>query len=239
MPDAELALDEPNGLVCAGFDLSAGRLREAYCKGIFPWFSDGQPVLWWSPNPRMVLVPNEFRLHRSLKKKMREKFQSDQWQIRIDTVFSDVMSACAEPRDGHAGTWITDQIIAAYTSLHKQGYAHSIEVWQVDGIGKASLIGGLYGVSLGQMFFGESMFTRTPDASKTALAWLVKFLRNHDCSMIDCQQNTRHLSFMGAREIPRSAFIEHVKRTTGMANIVFPTGSVKFESVLASDESQT
>ena len=234
LPDANTALDEPNGLVCAGLDLSANRLRQAYQNGLFPWFSEGQPVLWWSPNPRMVLIPNEFRLHRSLKKVMRERLRSAQWEIRVDTDFAGVMTACAAARNGQSGTWITAQIISAYTQLHHEGNAHSIEVWQSNSHQKHTLVGGLYGVALGKIFFGESMFTLVPDASKTALAWLVDFLKKQNCPMIDCQQKTQHLGFMGAKEISRSSFIAQTKLATGMADIVFPKGCVPTQSLFKS-----
>jgi leucyl/phenylalanyl-tRNA---protein transferase len=211
------------GLVCAGIDLTTTRLLEAYSKGIFPWFSEGQPVLWWSPDPRMVLKLENFRLHRSLEKTMRRQLeggdQSDGWQIRVNTSFEQVMRACAEPRPTQNGTWITEDIINAYSGLHAAGKAHSIEVWQGN-----ELIGGLYGVCLGKMFYGESMFARQADSSKTALAWLVNFLQQHGVPMIDCQQNTKHLSFMGAKEISRTEFLSSITQLIKQDSIVFPTG---------------
>jgi leucyl/phenylalanyl-tRNA---protein transferase len=225
-PPNHLALADPNGLLCAGDDLTPERLRAAYKRGIFPWFSDGQPVLWWSPNPRMVLKLVDFRRHRSLEKVMRRQLdagsQGEGWQIRVNTRFSEVMLACAQPRDGQGGTWITADIIAAYTGLHRQGQAHSIEVWRVGSHEK--MIGGLYGVCLGKMFYGESMFALEADASKTALAWLVRFLIEHGVAIIDCQQNTQHLSFMGAKEIDRNEFLTSVEQYTQQENIVFPSG---------------
>jgi leucyl/phenylalanyl-tRNA---protein transferase len=225
LPLATEATDEQGleGLVCAGIDLTTTRLLEAYSKGIFPWFSEGQPVLWWSPDPRMVLKLENFRLHRSLEKIMRRQLessdQSDGWQIRVNTSFEQVMRACAEPRPTQNGTWITEDIISAYSGLHSIGKAHSIEVWQGD-----ELIGGLYGVCLGKMFYGESMFARQADSSKTALAWLVNFLQQHGVPMIDCQQNTKHLSFMGAKEISRSEFLSSITQLIKQDSIVFPTG---------------
>jgi leucyl/phenylalanyl-tRNA---protein transferase len=211
------------GLVCAGLDLTAARLLEAYSKGIFPWFSEGQPVLWWSPNPRMVLKLENFRMHRSLEKIMRRQLENnwhgDGWQIRINTSFQQVMRACAEPRPTQNGTWITEDIISAYSGLHALGKAHSVEVWRAN-----QLIGGLYGVCLGKMFYGESMFAREADSSKTALAWLVNFLQQHGVPMIDCQQNTKHLSFMGAKEISRSEFLSSISQLIKQESIVFPNG---------------
>jgi leucyl/phenylalanyl-tRNA---protein transferase len=211
------------GLVCAGVDLTTTRLLEAYSKGIFPWFSEGQPVLWWSPNPRMVLKLENFRMHRSLEKVMRRQLEngqsSDGWQIRINTNFEQVMRACAEPRPTQNGTWITEDIINAYSGLHAIGKAHSVEVWRGN-----ELIGGLYGVCLGKMFYGESMFAREADSSKTALAWLVNFLKPRGVPMIDCQQKTKHLSFMGAKEISRTEFLSSIAQLINQDNIVFPTG---------------
>jgi leucyl/phenylalanyl-tRNA---protein transferase len=224
---SEAISDEPGfeGLVCAGLDLTTERLLEAYSKGIFPWFSEGQPVLWWSPDPRMVLKLENFRLHRSLEKVMRRRLEEgvhgedSGWQIRVNTSFEQVMRACAEPRNGQNGTWITEDIIAAYSGLHAIGKAHSVEVW-----GAGQLIGGLYGVCLGKMFYGESMFARQADSSKTALAWLVNFLTLHGVPMIDCQQNTQHLSFMGAKEISRTDFLSSITKLIKQDSIVFPNG---------------
>lgn len=196
-PPVEQALDEPCGLLAAGADLSPERLLAAYRNGIFPWYNTGQPVLWWSPDPRMVLFPAEFRVPRSLAKRLRRH----DYEIRVDTAFETVMRACAAPRDGAAGTWITPDMIAAYSTLHRLGHAHSVETW----IG-GELAGGLYGVALGRMFYGESMFTRVPDASKIALTYLVRRLERRRFGMIDCQMNTAHLARFGAREIPRTGF---------------------------------
>ncbi len=196
-PPLSRALREPNGLLAAGGSLSAERLLDAYRQGIFPWYSEGQPVLWWSPDPRMVLLPAEFRLPRSLAKRLRRR----DFDIRIDTAFESVMRACAAPRRDGTGTWITENMIAAYCRLHRMGHAHSVETW----IG-GKLAGGLYGVAIGRMFYGESMFTRVADASKIALAALVHRLARNQFGMIDCQMNTAHLARFGAREIPRQAF---------------------------------
>lgn len=194
------------GLLAAGNDLSIASLSNAYARGIFPWFSAGQPILWWSPDPRMVLKVDQFRLHRSLKKTLHKFRLIPDCEIRIDTSFEQVIQACAiSPRDGQGGTWIVPDMVQAYVALHKAGLAHSVETW-VNG----ELAGGLYAVALGQAVFGESMFTRVPDASKIALAALVCFCRHHGIGLIDCQQNTRHLASLGAHEIPRSDFLTHV-----------------------------
>jgi leucyl/phenylalanyl-tRNA--protein transferase len=197
-PPPAQALREPNGLLAAGADLSFERLLGAYRRGIFPWYSEGQPILWWSPDPRMVLVPRELRLTRSLRKRLRRR----DYEVRCDTAFETVMRACAEPRAGQDGTWITAEMIAAYCTLNRRAVAHSVETW----IG-GELAGGLYGVALGRMFFGESMFTRVTDASKIALAYLVRQLARWGYGMIDCQMATPHLASFGAREIPRARFM--------------------------------
>ena len=190
---------EAPGLLAAGGELTQRRLTEAYSQGVFPWYSAGQPVLWWSPDPRMVLPVAEFRLSRSLRKTVARFAASPQCELRIDSALRRVMQACAEtPREGQDGTWIVPQMIAAYCAWPK---AHSFETW----IG-GELVGGLYGVSLGRMFFGESMFSHRSDASKIALAALVCFCRVHGIDLIDCQQRTAHLASLGAREIPRPAF---------------------------------
>ena len=195
------------GLLAAGGALNADTLRRAYSQGIFPWFSEGQPTLWWSPHPRMVLDVSEFRLHPSLKRTLRKFSTTAGCEIRIDSAFEQVMHACAtSPRDGQTGTWIVSDIMAAYGELHRAGLAHSVESW-VDG----KLTGGLYCVGLGKSVFGESMFSRSSDASKIALAALVAFCRHHGIQQIDCQQNTPHLASLGAREISRELFIEHVR----------------------------
>lgn len=201
-PPLTLALTEPNGLLAAGGQLTPERLINAYENGIFPWYSDNQPLLWWSPDPRMVLRPAEFKISRSLGKRLRK----GDFEVRIDTRFVSVMCACAAPRDGQAGTWITDEMIAAYSALHRRGIAHSVETW-ING----ELVGGLYGVALGRMFYGESMFTRSTDASKIALAHLVRQLERWKFGLIDCQMQTPHLASFGAREIPRDTFVRDLK----------------------------
>ena len=197
-PPVHSALAEPNGLLAAGGDLSAERLIEAYRQGIFPWFSDGEPILWWSPDPRMVLVPAEIKVTRSLAKVLRNRV----FEVRADSAFREVMQACAEPRANQRGTWISDDMIGAYHALHWRGIAHSIETW-IDG----ELAGGLYGVAIGRMFYGESMFTRAPDASKIALVHLARQLQRWGFELIDCQMHTAHLERMGGREVPRVAFM--------------------------------
>jgi leucyl/phenylalanyl-tRNA--protein transferase len=200
-PPLQRALTEPDGLLAAGADLSPARLLSAYRSGIFPWYSAGQPVLWWSPDPRMVLFPTEFRMPRSLLKRLRRH----DYEIRVDTVFETVMRACAAPRADAAGTWITSDMIAAYCELHRLGHAHSVETW-VNG----ELAGGLYGIALGRAFYGESMFARADDASKIAFAHLVHRLQQRQFGIIDCQMNTAHLARFGAREIPRHEFSQHL-----------------------------
>jgi leucyl/phenylalanyl-tRNA--protein transferase len=194
------------GLLAAGGSLDVVTLRRAYAQGIFPWFSHGQPILWWSTDPRMVLKPGDFKLHPSLRKSIRQGLRCGRLEIRIDTAFADVIRACAAtPRLGQQGTWIVDSMQQAYIALHDAGIAHSVETWWDD-----QLVGGLYGVNLGRMVFGESMFSLRPDASKMALAALVACARAWEVPAIDCQQHTRHLASLGAHHIPRSAFLEAV-----------------------------
>jgi leucyl/phenylalanyl-tRNA--protein transferase len=200
-PPVETALKNPNGLLCAGADLTAERLLAAYRRGIFPWYSGDEPILWWSPDPRMVLFCDELKVSRSLSKNMRNKG----FEVRIDSAFPRVIKACSEPRKGEAGTWLSREMQAAYAALHRAGHAHSFETWQ-DG----ELVGGLYGVSIGRMFYGESMFSRATDASKVALVALVGTLRGRGCPMIDCQQRTPLLASLGGREIPRRQFLRRV-----------------------------
>jgi leucyl/phenylalanyl-tRNA--protein transferase len=214
-PDVSEALttDAP-GLLAAGADLSPKRLLAAYQRGIFPWFSEGQPILWWSTDPRMVLRTADFKISDSLRKTLRKVARDSRWEVRFDSAFEQVMRACAAPRRDGPGTWISEDIIAGYTGLHRQGYAHSSELW-LDG----ELVGGAYGVSIGTMFYGESMFARVTDASKVALAYLVHFLRQHGVELIDCQQETGHLASLGARPIPRAAFIAHLQKCIVMPQI--------------------
>ncbi len=273
-PPVEQALRIPNGLLAAGGDLTPARLLDAYRHGIFPWFNAGDPILWWSPDPRMVLFPEELKISRSLRKTLRKKT----YEIRTDTAFGQVMRACAAPRIGHGGgcdtllpargrpvgspllrndpsalaepadcgssrpaalpapegsaspcqgghTWIHEDMIAAYTELHRMGVAHSVETWM-----KGELVGGLYGISIGRMFYGESMFSRSADASKVALAHLAAQLRRWNCGpstelrtgMIDCQMNTPHLASLGAREIPRTEFIQRLQELIHYPDITSP-----------------
>jgi leucyl/phenylalanyl-tRNA--protein transferase len=200
------------GLLAVGGNLTVARLDDAYRHGIFPWFSAGQPVLWWSPDPRMVLPVAEFRLHRSLRKTLRAFLTGAGCEIRFDSDFERVIAECAgTPRDGQGGTWIVPALRRAYSQWHRAGAVHSVETW-VDG----ALVGGLYGVGIGRMFFGESMFSHATDASKIALAALVAFCRGHDIELIDCQQATAHLASFGAREISRAAFERHLTLNLGL-----------------------
>jgi leucyl/phenylalanyl-tRNA--protein transferase len=207
-PPLEQALEEPAGLLAAGGDLSPERLTAAYRGGIFPWYSPGQPVLWWSPDPRAVLFPEEFHCTRSLGKTLR----NGGFTMSVDRDFAAVIDGCAAPRDASPGTWITPEMRAAYLELHRLGCGHSVEVWR-----HGRLAGGLYGVRLGGVFFGESMFSRARDASKAALAHLVALCRRNAIVAIDCQLPSRHLASLGARTIPRSQFQallrEHVGST--------------------------
>ena len=196
-PPLNKALREPNGLLAAGGDLSAERLVAAYRHGCFPWYQDGQPLLWWSPDPRTVLLPNNLHISRSLRKVLR----SDQFHVTFDRNFTEVIHACAEPRKDEHGTWITSEMQAAYFALHAQGYAHSVEVWQED-----QLVGGLYGIAIGQLFFGESMFSRTSNASKVGFVTLVTALKAAGFVLIDCQMPTTHLLSLGAASISREVF---------------------------------
>ena len=201
-PPLDTALLKPSGLLAAGGDLSPQRLIEAYHRGIFPWFNEGEPILWWSPDPRMVLFPGELKISRSLRKTLKK----DNYEIRVDNAFSEVMQACAAPRGEQPGTWIHAEMISAYTALHEMGVAHSVEVWM-----RGKLMGGLYGVSQGKVFFGESMFSRIPDTSKIAFVHLVKQLEHWGFHMIDCQMKTTHLASLGGREISREEFGQKLK----------------------------
>ncbi|TNC97023.1 MAG: leucyl/phenylalanyl-tRNA--protein transferase [Gallionellaceae bacterium] len=201
-PPASQALAQPNGLLAAGGDLSAGRLLDAYRNGIFPWFSPGDPILWWSPDPRMVLFPTDFKLTASLRKTIKKL----EFEVRTDYAFEQVMRSCAAPRKGESGTWIVEDMIDAYLELHRLGCAHSIEIWM-----KGELVGGLYGVAIGKMFFGESMFSRRTDGSKIAFAHMTRQLERWGFGMIDCQMYTSHLASLGAHEIPRAEFIARLQ----------------------------
>lgn len=202
-PPVEQALDDPNGLLAIGGDLTPNRLLSAYRQGVFPWYGEGQPILWWSPAPRMVLYPQELYISRSMRKRLR---QAD-FEVRFNTAFSEVMQACAKVvRPGQDSTWITSSMIKAYVRLHELGYAHSAETW-IDG----RLVGGLYGIRIGRMFFGESMFHHISNASKIAFIHLVQTLQEQGCELIDCQMHTTHLASLGAREISRNEFCRHLR----------------------------
>jgi leucyl/phenylalanyl-tRNA--protein transferase len=223
-PPIDAALDDPNGLLAAGGDLSPARLLAAYRHGIFPWYNDATPILWWSPDPRMVLLVSEFKLPRSLRKVVRQR----RFEIRADTAFRSVMQGCAEPRNGQSGTWITPAVIQAYEALHRAGHAHSVEAWS-DG----ELVGGLYGVAIGRMFYGESMFAREADASKVALVKLVAMLASWGMPLIDCQQETEHLARFGARPIARREFAHWLSR---LVNSPEPAGNWTAAALAAPDE---
>jgi leucyl/phenylalanyl-tRNA--protein transferase len=213
MPDPASAwgdMDPVPGLLAAGGALDVGTLQQAYGHCIFPWFSEDQPILWWSPDPRMVLTVANFKLHRSLRKTLTRFAADARCEIRVDENFDQVITECsASARTGQSGTWIVPQMVEAYIALHRAGHAHSIETW-IDG----EMVGGLYFVGIGRAVFGESMFSRRADASKIALAALVCLCRRAEVTMIDCQQNTSHLASLGARELPRERFVAHVAETS-------------------------
>lgn len=202
-PPVQYALREPDGLLALGGDLSPTRLLNAYRQGIFPWYSDGQPILWWSPDPRSILVPDHLHVSRSLRKALRKA----PYRITLDQAFDQVIQACSEPRDYADGTWITAEMLAAYRQLHEIGYAHSVEAWHDN-----TLVGGLYGLALGRAFFGESMFSRATDASKIAFVHLARQLQNWGFGIIDCQVQSSHLGRFGATNIPRESFLELLDR---------------------------
>jgi len=206
-PPVEQALDQPDGLLAAGGSLTTRRLVDAYRRGIFPWFNEGDPILWWSPDPRTVLRPSQIHLSHSLRKTLRK----ESFMLTIDRVFTRVLDGCAAPRPGDSGTWLSLAMRRAYASLHAEGLAHSIEVW-MDG----ELAGGIYGVAIGRMFFGESMFSRRTDASKIAMARLAAQLDRWEFPLIDCQLETHHLLSLGAEQLSRRAFIADVTRLTGL-----------------------
>jgi len=212
-PPVEAAMREPNGLLAAGADLSPGRLLDAYAHGIFPWFNEEDPVLWWSPDPRMVLFPSEVHVSRSLRRILR----AGRFGLTLDRAFREVMVGCAEPRADQDGTWITPGMVRAYARLASLGFAHSVEVWRDD-----LLVGGLYGVALGRMFYGESMFSRCADASKVALVCLARQLARWRFAVIDCQMTTPHLASMGARQIPRTDFLALLSDSVREAGIPLP-----------------
>lgn len=220
--------DPAPGLLAAGASLDVDTLLKAYAQGIFPWFSPGQPALWWSPDPRMVLQTRNFKLHRSLRKSLIHFTKASSCEIRFDSAFEQVINACAsKPRAGQPGTWIVPDMVHAYLSLHRAGHAHSVETW-IDG----ELVGGLYCVNLGSMVFGESMFAHRTDASKIALAALVAFCRAHQIALIDCQQNTGHLASLGAAEISRAEFVRHLDQNTGKTAPVWHFDPVYWNQIL-------
>ena len=205
-PSIDKALDYPEGLLAVGGDLTPARLINAYRHGVFPWYSDDQPILWWSPAPRCVLYPQSVHVSRRL----RRRFNQGQYRLTSDQAFAQVINACAGPRADHGGTWITDEMRDAYIHLHELGVAHSIEAWLDD-----ELAGGIYGLALGRVFFGESMFSRYQDASKIALVALCRQLQQWDFVLLDCQISNPHLLSMGAEEIPRAEFIQRLEKATG------------------------
>lgn len=200
-PPLQKALRQPNGLLAMGGDLSSQRLIAAYRHGCFPWYSEGQPLMWWSPDPRTVVFPSQLHIPRSLKKTIKR----NTFQVTYDQAFARVLSACAEPRSTDSGTWITPAMQAAYCELHKLGYAHSVEVWH-----QQQLVGGLYGIAIGQLFFGESMFARMDDASKVGFVSLVQDLKTAGFVLIDCQMHTEHLARFGAQDISRNEFANYL-----------------------------
>lgn len=209
-PATSDALDEPNGLLAAGGDLCWQRILSAYCEGIFPWFNKEDPILWWSPNPRTVVFPSELHISKSLQKKLRKNI----FEVTFDQCFEDVMRACAAPRSYAEDTWISEDIIKSYCELHDRGFAHSVEVWH-----KEKLVGGLYGISLGKVFFGESMFSTMTDASKAGFVYLVKQLQDWNFHVIDCQVASDHLFSLGAREINRDNFRSLLKEHIDLQEI--------------------
>ncbi|MDO9024781.1 leucyl/phenylalanyl-tRNA--protein transferase [Zwartia sp.] len=232
-PPVQHALKDPPGLLAAGADLSIERLRMAYNRGIFPWFSQDEPPLWWSPDPRMVLKCEALHISHSLSKRLR-KMARAQTQgdfstvVKVDTAFGSVIRSCARSaREGQPGTWITQEMQLAYEAWHLVGQVHSIETW-MDG----ELVGGLYGVSLGRMFFGESMFSRANDASKIAFVHLVAFLKQQGVDWIDCQMKTDHLASLGATVVPRDRFLEHVHRRVQEPNVAWHPGVLDQQGVL-------
>jgi leucyl/phenylalanyl-tRNA--protein transferase len=204
-PDVSLAEREPDGLLAVGGDLTPQRLIQAYQLGIFPWFSEGEPILWWSPDPRTVLYPEKIKISRSLRKTLRKKI----YDVSFDRKFDEVILGCAAPRDDSPGTWLVPEMIKAYCQQHQLGLAHSVEVYH-DG----KLVGGLYGMAIGKVFFGESMFSRSRDSSKVALVYLCRQLQTWGFKMIDCQVYTRHLASLGAQEIPRQKFCQDLHSWT-------------------------
>ena len=222
-PPVDEALIEPNGLLAAGGDLSPERLLDAYAHGIFPWFNEDDPVLWWSPDPRMILFPRELHVSRSLRRTIR----SGRFSVTLDAAFEAVMAGCAAPRLHQDGTWLTPAMMIAYGRLAQLGFAHSLETWE-----GGELVGGLYGVALGRVFYGESMFSLRSDASKVALAYLAWQLHRWRFALIDCQMSTGHLASLGAREIPRGDFLGYVRAGTAQRGIASPW---RFDADLVTD----
>ena len=221
------AHDPAPGLLAGGGDLRVATLLAAYSRGIFPWYSEGQPILWWSPDPRMVLPVSEFKLHRSQRKTLLGFLQTPGCEVRIDHDFAAVIAACARvSREGQSGTWIQPEMQTAYLAMHNAGMAHSIETWR-DG----RLVGGLYCTAMGQAVFGESMFAHETDASKIALCALVALCRSQGVAIIDCQQNTAHLASLGAREMPREDFCEHVREQAAKAPLDWRAPSVEWKAL--------
>jgi leucyl/phenylalanyl-tRNA--protein transferase len=222
LPSPAQALSDPAGLLAIGHDIGPARLEEAYSKGIFPWFGPGQPVLWWSPDPRMVLRPADFSVHRSLAKRIRQLTRRHDLEIRVDHDLGAVLRACAAPRQGSEGTWIVPELQQAYLAwARERGRVHSVETW-LDG----QLVGGLYAVAIGRAVFGESMFTRIPDASKIALHALVSWLKQQEVRWIDCQQETEHLASLGAAPIARSQFLRELVESIQGPELPWPSGGV-------------
>jgi leucyl/phenylalanyl-tRNA---protein transferase len=222
---------EAPGLLAAGNALTPGVLKSAYSQGIFPWFSDGQPVLWWSPDPRMVLQIPHFKLHRSLRKTLQRFAADSTCEIRIDSAFRQVITHCAQAsRRGQGGTWIVPEMVEAYCALHTHGTAHSVETWR-----NGQLVGGLYCVALGKAVFGESMFALQTDASKIALAALVALCRSQGVEMVDCQQNTAHLGSLGAAEMPRRDFAQHLRKAVQQDQVHWHFSPLYWENLRLAD----
>jgi len=231
-PEQAWGADSPApGLVAASRDLSADRLVESYSQGIFPWYSNGQPVLWWSPDPRMVLRPKDFRFHRSLRQALKRRQLDPGFSLSFDRDFHQVIERCSQaPRSGQIGTWIVPEMVSAYHALHSMGLAHSAELWL-----HGELVAGLYFVALGHAVFGESMFTTVSDGSKMTLALLVSVCLQHGIAAIDCQQNTRHLAFLGAQEIPRADFLTQVHQARCMPPVDWGQQTLYWDLLTALD----
>lgn len=209
-PPSSSALHDPNGLLAAGGDFSPERLLAAYQRGIFPWYDESQPILWWTPDPRMVLYPDRLHVSRSLRKALRV----GTYRVTADTAFADVMRHCAAPRPNQNGTWITPELTQGFAQMHELGFAHSVEIWE-----EQSLIGGIYGLAIGRVFFGESMFSGRRNGSKFALFHLCQHLRNHDFALIDCQVSSPHLETLGGEEVSRATFEQQLEVHTGRPDL--------------------